>query len=240
MRPLFALENSLGALSSFVQNGFYVHGVHALLQATTGNTFLSAVLSIKLYSFNYFFWHGHLYTYLSRHNWVKQFIRLTDTGHVASFALLLGPLFVADFVQRFLPVAHNVHFIIMTAYWIATVALGMKDSDRRLAPGIHEWHMDLLTYVHHTAPYCLLYLFPTPSDCADAYGSTTLLYTYGWLYAWFLGIYCPWRILTGDAVYSVLDTKKTHLYMVLGFIGFMHILVWMTNTVGYGVCRLLT
>ena len=240
MRPLLALENGIETLSSFVQNGFYVHVVHALLQAATGNTFLSAVLSIKLYSLNYFYWHGHLYTYLPRHNWIKQFIRMTDTGHVASFALLLGPLFVDDFVPRFLPLAHNVHFIILAAYWIATIGLGMKDSDRRLPRGIHEWHMDLLTYVHHTAPYCLIYLFPTPSDCAHAYGSTTLLATYGWLYAWFFGIYCPWRLYTGDAVYSIMDTKKTHISITLGFLGFMHILAWVSNTTGYVLCRLLT
>lgn len=262
MRPLLALENGLDTLSSFVQHGFYVHVVHALLQAATGYTFMSAVLSIKLYSVNYFYWHGHLYTYLPRHNWVKQFIRLTDTGHLASFALLLGPLVADDFVQRFWPLAHNVHFIIMMAYWIATIGLGMQDSDRRLAPGVHEWHMDsspppkveggnadrdalclyqdLLSYVHHTVPYCLLYLFPTPSDCAHAYNSTTLLSTYGWLYVWFLGIYWPWRFLTGDTVYSILDTKKTHLSVILGFIGFMHILAWVSNTTGYAMCRLLT
>jgi len=235
---MIMFENRLRTIVEWTKNGYYVHVIHALLQMVTGNTFLSATLAIKLYSLNYFYWYGHLYTYLPSHNWVKQFIRMTDTGHVASFALLIGPLFVDDFVQRFLPLAHNVHFIIMAAYWLSKGVLGMKDADRLVAPGLDEWHMDLLTYVHHTAPYCLLYLFPHSSElgCSYDYSHATLLYTYGWVYAWFLGIYCPWRLLTGDTVYSILDTEKTSAFLLVGFLGFIHILVWFSNNVGYTVC----
>lgn len=277
---MIMFENRLRTIVEWTKNGYYVHVIHALLQMVTGNTFLSATLAIKLYSLNYFYWYGHLYTYgrkatirsrssqasqrglgsmytyLPSHNWVKQFIRMTDTG----LALLIGPLFVYDFVPRFLPLAFNVHFIIMAAYWLSKGVLGMKDADpflrpmggeryatrtvaqfetdRLVAPGLDEWHMDLLTYVHHTAPYCLLYLFPHSSElgCSYDYSHATLLYTYGWVYAWFLGIYCPWRLLTGDTVYSILDTEKTSAFLLVGFLGFMHILVWFSNNVGYTVC----
>ena len=261
MKTLDLLEQGLPSLRTWIKNGFYVHIVHAFLQGITGNTYLSATLSIKLYSLNYFYWYGHLYTYgrkatigsrsseasegfgsmytyLPRHNWVKQFIRLTDTGHMASFALLIGPLFVDDFVQRFLPLAHNVHLIIMAGYWLSKGVLEMKDADRLVAPDLHEGHMDLLTYVHHTVPYLLLHLFPVPTDCDHAYSSTTLLYTYGWLYGWLILIYCPWRIVTGDTVYSILDTRQTPLPILLGFLVFMHALVWSSNTVGATICQL--
>ena len=235
---MILFENNLRSLIKWTKNGFYVHIVHAFLQMATGNTYLSATLAIKLYSLNYFYWYGHLYTYLPRHNWVKQFIRMTDTGHIASFALLIGPLFMKEFVQRFLPIAHNVHFIIFAAYWIAKGVLGMKDADRLVAHDLVEWHMDLLTYVHHTVPYLLLHLFPVSRDCAHDYGSATLLYTYGWIYAWFLGIYCPWRFFTGDTVYSILDTKNTSRVVLVGFLCFMHVLVWVSNATGYTVCLL--
>lgn len=213
----------------YIKNGFHVHAIHALLQLWTHNTFLAATVSIKLYSLNYFFWFGHHYTYLKRHNWVKQFIRFTDTGHIASFLLLLPGL------QPFLPVAHNVHFIIMIGYWAGKLLFGLKDADRLVTPGLVEWHLDLCTYIHHTLPYLMIHYFAATQDQTAEYNGQTLLWTYAWLYAWFTLIYLPWRIYTRDPVYSILDQKQTTPMTMALFVLFVHVLVALSNYVGYGL-----
>ena len=70
-------------LTTIIKNGMYIHVIHAALTYTY-NFYLASCISIKLYSINYFYWYGHLLNYLKnpRLNWVKQFIRFTDTGHI--------------------------------------------------------------------------------------------------------------------------------------------------------------
>ena len=231
-------------LMSFIKNGFYIHAIHAFLQYKTNNAYLSAILSIKMYSINYFYWYGNYYSYLPnpRHNWIKQFIRFTDTGHLASVLPLIIP--------AILPVAHNVHFIIMAGYWIGKFAFGLKDADRlgALETGdIIDWHVDLCTYIHHLVPYLLIYTLSYEKwkkhqhnlVCANEYSNQTLLYTYMWLYCWFIFIYMPWRLYTGDTVYSILDLKQTPKSVALGFVGFIHFLVFLSNLMGYSTCQAL-
>jgi hypothetical protein len=226
----------------FIKNGFYIHAIHAFLQYLTNNTYVSAILSIKLYSINYFYWYGNYYTYLPnpRHNWTKQFIRFTDTGHLASVIPLIYP--------NTLPVAHNVHFIIMAGYWIGKLGFGLKDADRlgKAETGdIIDWHLDLCTYIHHLVPYLLIYILSFEQwnknviVCANEYNNETLFYTYMWLYAWFSFIYVPWRLYTGDAVYSILDLKQTPKRVALMFVAFIHLLVFLSNFVGYSTCLLV-
>ena len=229
-------------ITKYIKNGFHIHLIHAVLQHITKNTYLSATFSIKLYSLNYFYWYGTLYTYLPnpRHNWVKQFIRFTDTGHIASALPLIVP--------SALPVAHNVHFIIMAGYWFGRLVFGLKDADRIADDGnngLIDWHTDLCTFIHHTVPYLLIHTLWLEEwnhrdiICATEYRTETLLRTYAWLYAWFFFIYLPWRMYTGDTVYSILDLKQTSKPIMFGFIGFIHVLVFLSNFIGYFVCTLL-
>jgi len=223
----------------FCKNGFYIHLVHGLLQYIVKDIYLSSAISIKLYSINYFYWYGNLYNYLSnpRHNWIKQFIRFTDTGHLASALPLFFP--------NALPISHNIHFIIMIGYWLGKLAFNMKDADRidnKTSGDIIEWHLDLMTYIHHTVPYALILWLSKEKaqkvafECEYEYSNTTLYYTYLWLYAWLIFIYTPWRLSTGDTVYSILDFKKTHWAVTLGFVGIIHYLVYLSNIVGYTGC----
>ena len=212
-------------ITKYIKNGFHIHLIHAALQHITNNTFLSATICIKLYSINYFYWYGDLYTYLPnpRHNWLKQFIRFTDTGHIASFGYYFFPKLIP------LQLAHNVHFIIMVGYWVGKLIFDLKDADRidssSLSTDIIEWHTDVCTYIHHTVPYMLIVyeLWSYPS-IEIVNNNNTLIYTYGWIYSWFFWIYLPWRFYTGDTVYSILDQKQTSWQVMLGFIGVIHII----------------
>lgn len=136
----------------------------------------------------------------------------------------------------------------MSCYWVGKLAFDMKDADRissSSSSDIIEWHMDCCTYIHHTLPYILIHVLwydewkHREISCSYEYSNTTLLYSYAWLYTWFLCIYLPWRYYTGDTVYSILDQKQTSKPVMLGFIGFIHILIFISNMFGYLFCSVM-
>ena len=235
-----------------LKNGIYIHFIHLLLHYWTQNMYLSSAITFKLYSINYFYWYGHLYHYLPnpRHNWVKHFVRFTDTGHLASFVVLVYP--------TMLPIAHNIHFIIMAGYWLGKFAFDLKDADK-ISNNITDpetfeiidSHTDLCTYMHHSIPYllvvsqicdqaCISNTCVADARCLVEYNNANLLYTYYWLYAWAICIYIPWRLYTKDSVYSILDHTQTPSLYIIGFIAFIHGLVYVSNFVGYGLCISIT
>lgn len=222
-----------------IKNGLYIHLLTALLYYTTNNAYIAWNVSIKLYSLNYFYWFGHLYSYLPnpKYNWIKQFIRFTDTGHMASL--------LPFFWKNAIPVCHNVHFLIMGGYWIGKVAFGLKDSDRldsTISKSILEWNIDLCTYIHHSIPYILILILcrEQMSDkkriCSYEYQESTLFYSYLWLYCWFFFIYLPWRLYTKDYVYSILDCKQTPLHITLGFVCIVHFILYLANQILFIDC----
>ena len=225
-------------LEIFLKDGFYIHFLQAFLYYTTKNIYISSMIAIKMYSVNYFYWYGHHFTYLKnpRHNWVKQFIRFTDTGHLATFLPLIYP--------STLPVAHNIHFIIMAGYWIGKLSFNLKDADKLNLKDNLGWHTDVCTYIHHSVPYLLIHhLFSQESQtrtlvCDNEYNSQSLKYTYGWLYFWLFFIYVPWRSYTGDPVYSILDAKQTPKKHIFGFVLFANILIYFANRFGHYACEL--
>lgn len=222
-----------------IKNGFYIHLLQACLYYTTQNIYISSIVAIKMYSVNYFYWYGNRFTFLPNpsHNWIKQFTRMTDTGHFASFLPLFFP--------SILPVAHNVHFLIMSGYWIGKCAFDLKDADKLNFPDILSWHSDLCTYIHHTVPYFLIhYLFAQQQqvgvsiNCDYEYNTDTLKYTFAWLYGWLFFIYIPWRLYTGDPIYSILDAKQTPKKYIFGFVICANVLVLLSNVVGKSACKL--
>lgn len=106
------------------KNGYYIHAIHIILIMCRCNICLTSFIVMKLYSVNYFYWYGtQLFIFANpRYNWTKQFIRFTDSGHVASFMILVWP--------SLLPLAHNVHFIIFMGYFLGKFCFGLKDADR--------------------------------------------------------------------------------------------------------------
>jgi hypothetical protein len=231
-------------LEIYIKNGFYIHFIHSFLYWATQNIYISSIIAIKLYSTNYFYWYGHHFTYLQnpRYNWIKQFVRFTDTGHFASILPLFFP--------SSLPVAHNIHFIIMAGYWIGKLAFNLKDADKLNLKDNYGWHTDICTYIHHSVPYLLIHhLYSQESQssiqqtvgslvCAHEYNYQTLQHTYLWLYSWLFFIYIPWRVYTGDTVYSILDTRQTPKKYIFGFVFFMHVLAFISNYVGRFACEL--
>jgi len=131
----------------------------------------------------------------------------------------------------------------MAGYWAGKVFFNMKDADRISATetkDIDEWHMDICTYIHHSVPYALILLlqFELSTNTKgivlkECYGACTLFWTYMWMYAWFCFVYMPWRVLTGDIVYSVLGSKTDLVgvcFVVIPIAGVI------SNLVGWLLC----
>jgi hypothetical protein len=77
-------------------------------------------------------------------------------------------------------------------------------------------------------------------NCEYDYNYVNLTYTYIWLYTWFILIYIPWRLYTGDTVYSILDLNKTPKHISIYFIFYIHLLVFLSNMIGYTSCKIIT
>jgi hypothetical protein len=206
-------------------NGYYIPFLHAALFIITNDIYLSSIIALKIYSANYFYWFSNHYSYLpnKQYNWVKQFIRFTDTGHIASFLYYFYP--------QTLPVAFNVHFVITFGYWGGRVAFQMKDSDQLQLTTIDHRFEEMWTAMVHGLPIVLLSNRILHQDVCILYSDEYLRISYIWLYCWFFGIYLPWRYYTGDCVYNVLsdfsDYKK-----IISFGLFIHMVIFLGHMIG--------
>ena len=132
-----------------------------------------------------------------------------------------------------LPLAHNVHFIITFAYWIAKVFLGMKDQDdRNNDPTIVAFERLMTTSNHGLVYLIILYRMLTDAQCNSHFTTTYFKYTCMWLYSWCIFIYIPWRYFTGDPVYSIL-ANDTPVKTLLSAIILMNSCAYISNLVGY-------
>lgn len=186
---------------NYIRNGLYVIPLFPILYYTSNDLFLSTIICLKLFSANFWYYYSHLYNYNipRKYNVLKQFIRLTDTGHLVSFVYYFNP--------AFFPVAFNVHFIISFAYWLTTLFFGMEDLDNATDSSMIMPAHNTFCALNHGYPLLLLIVKMSndPDVCVNCFNEQSLYYTQLWLYSWLFFIYIPWRILTNDPVYSILE-----------------------------------
>ena len=211
-------------LIKYVKNGLYIPVVHGIIYKQTQNMYLATIISMKLIPTNHLIWFGHTENISSRFVQLKQFVRFTDSGHLASFIYFFRP--------DFLPIAHNIHFLIMAGYWIGKLC-GVKESgsnnDFDFMPRIQF----ITSGLNHGLIYGFLVRDIIASSTSSIYlfSKETLLYSYAWAYAWLFFIYMPWRYMTKDEVYSVLSVR-TPIMSKISFFSLMHVLMYMGHYVG--------
>jgi len=207
-----------------VKNGYYIPILHAGIYMITNDHFLSTIIALKAYPANYFYWFCDHYSYLPKHNWVKQFIRFTDSGHIVSFLYYFYP--------QYLPLAFNVHYVITFAYWGGKIALKMSNTDKLIIPEIDPVFEKTWSGMIHGVPLILLtHRILNQTECIP-FDYDSLSMTYGWSYFWMFGIYIPWRLYTGDCLYDILS-HTTPWKKIAGFFAFIHFLVLTSNFTGY-------
>jgi hypothetical protein len=218
------INNVMNTILYVLKNGYYIPLLHAGLYMITDDHFLSTIIAMKAYPANYFYWFCDHYSYLSNHNWVKQFIRYTDTGHIVSFLYYFYP--------EYLPLAFNVHYVITVAYWVGRIFIKMEDSDKLVISEIDPVFEETWSAMVHGVPLVLLtHRIINQTECVP-FDYYSLKLTYGWNYSWLFGVYIPWRLYTGDCVYNILS-HKSPWKKIVGFFAFIHFLVLTGNITGY-------
>jgi hypothetical protein len=227
------IQRNILYINLFLVNGLYIPLFFIFHYFLYQKFLLTTFISLKLYSANYFYWYNHLYRYNNIPkdiNWIKQFIRFTDTGHIVSFIYLACP--------SILPIAFNTHFIITSMYWIGKFFFEMKDCDSINDAFILKPVEYFFCYCNHSIPLLIFTYEITKSEYA-IFNVTSLLYSYCWIIGWFAFIYTPWRYLTEDPVYTILHINtpnKDKIYFVL-LTGGMYLL---SNMVGNTISSFYT
>jgi len=214
-------------LQVFIKNGLYIPFVFIYHYLCFNNLFLSAIICLKLYPANYFFWFNQNYkynnvpTYL---NWVKQFIRFTDSGHIINFIYYFNP--------NIFPVGFNIHFIITCGYWIGRLFFNMKDCDSFHDPIIIKEIEYFFCYCNHSLPFLLFLYEIYKGEHSFVFDMKSLYYSYVWGYGWFIFVYMPWRKITNDHVYDLLHPNVSLKTKIL-FISILTIFIGISNSIGY-------
>ena len=225
-------------LIHYIKNGLYIPFLHVALIYLTNNLFLSSIIASKLYPGNYYFVFYNHYQYRNFPKWVgilKQFVRFTDSGHIASFIYFFYP--------EFFPLAFNVHFFITFGFWGSAFFFNMRDLDDRYHPEIMTKFGTLWSAYNHLVPFLLFVreFFIHPELCSySLFTLDNLFHSYQWLYTWIIFIYIPWRMITGDCVYSVLS-YDTPMKNFVALLLFTHSLFIFSNMSGallqYNICN---
>lgn len=223
------IENYKNNLVHYIKNGVYIPFLHVALYYLTNNLFLSTIIAAKLYPANYYFIFYNHYQYRNFPKWfgmLKQFVRFTDTGYIASFIYFFYP--------DFFPVAFNIHFVITFGFWGSIFFFNMRDLDDRYHAEIMTNYATLWSFHNHIFPFVLFVreLLIHPELCRySLFNMNNLLYSYQWIYGWLFFIYMPWRMITGDCLYSMLS-YHVPIKKLLAFILFIHSLFIAANMSG--------
>ena len=209
----------------YIKNGLYIPFVYLGLWYLTNDFYLSTVIFFKLHTINYFYWFEHHYKILqSPYNFIKQFVRLTDSGIAASLIYYFNP--------SFYPIAHNIHFTISFGYWVAKLLFDMKETNEIDSPEIIKWYINLCSDLLHIVPYALLVREAATFDqCHNYFTIQDLIYSYNWMHYWVIYIYVPWRLITKDAIYSIFSSEKPGS-QIIWFVGITHVIIGIAHMVG--------
>lgn len=212
-------------LYDFGCNGGFLPIVFLATLALSNNLFLACIITMKCYTSNYFFWFNDEYHFKNlprKFNWIKQFVRFTDTGNLASILVY--------FDSSWLQIAFVVHFIITIGYWYGKCWFQMKDLDSVKNPRINRSIESFFCTCNHGLPLCFLLYFAINSD------NTTFntwfkncLGSFLWMYTWATCIYLPWRLFTKDPVYELFDWNKTPFTISLFFVSIVHVVAIIGN-----------
>lgn len=201
--------------------------------AITNSLFASTVISLKMFQENYYFWFYDNFKYPENTpvivKYCKQFSHFTDMGHIISL------LSVYDYT--WLPVAFNLHFVISFAYWTSKLLLGLKDDDdgnfENLNHDERPWPLwtEFWWTLNHSLPIIILTGWIMYDPSLFVFDWYTLGLSLGWLYGWFVLVYIPWRLYTGDAVYSIFN-ENTPTFKKIMFVLIVNGMFLTSNMVG--------
>ena len=213
-------------LKNIFKDGYHIILFSFMFYYMKNDFKLSMYIYLKWFSYNYYYWFSHNYSNPNLYKW-KHMVRLTDTGHIANFIFYFNP--------SFLPIAHNVLFVITILYYGTTYFLDMKDLDTiqndEINPSLQKIHGKL----NHIVPYGIIIysIYESKRDemCYYEFNDNTYWYSALWINVWFMFIYVPWVYNTGDYIYSFFDKKSP--FMIKGGVMISSLLlIFIANQIG--------
>jgi hypothetical protein len=123
----------------------------------------------------------------------------------------------------------QIHAIHLKLNWVGKFFYNCDDTDDLAVPEINQKFIKLTSKVSHILPYFLCIREIKNNNVEFTF--STLCYTYLWAYSWCTLIYIPWRITTGDYVYTILQHltfKKIVEYLIT-----INTIIACSNVVGY-------
>jgi hypothetical protein len=208
------------------KNGYYIPLLFPIIYSFSGDSFLATMIVLKTFPANYFYWFGYQYNYIKNYNWLKQFVRFTDSGHIMSLLYWIWP--------EYLPLAFTTHFVITTGYWGGKLFIDLKYDDKFKNTEINPIFEDMWSGCIHGLPLVFI-TYNLRNECIP-FTINTLKNSFLWNYGWLFGIYTPWRLITGDCMYSVFSRKTPLKISVLFFIS-IHFLTLIGHTIGFYISK---
>lgn len=194
------------------KNGYYIPFLYPFFYWIFKNHLLTSTIILKMLAVNYFF---HFGSEIPSAKYctplIKPFMRLTDTGYIATF--------LSHYQPELFPIAFNVHMVIAIAYWIAIAFCNFSDVDSLDSNQIDNVYCKWWSYAIHTIP--AVFYFYNISKTKQAFNFRTFANSIGWVLIWFVLIYIPWRLFTDDPIYNILgDSYSTGFKVGITFLVF--------------------
>lgn len=207
------------------ENGYYIPLFYPLVYWYIPDHLIATTIILKLLATNYYIHFGKFYDY-SNHcpSITKAFVRLTDTGYLAT---LMAYLYPSTF-----PVAFNIHFMLTISFFFATQVLGMKDMDGTYpSPTIDSTFAETWMHAIHTLPFLFFcyQLIANPQN--KSFTFQTFYQSIAWVLAWFVFIYIPFRLITGDCVYSILAADENR-WLQMAVVALVFVVLFVSNWIG--------
>ena len=216
---------------NYFENGYYIPIIFIFIYIYSKDLFLSSIITLKLFPFNYYYHFCNQYNYLpGNYNMLKQFVRFTDSGHLVSLLYYFFP--------NLLCLAFNIHFVITFGYWLGRICFDLQDTDDRSSI-LNVKFMNFWIVLNHSFPLFLLIIeLYKLEDKENLFTMNDLCYSFLWAYTWFIFIYLPWRLVTNDPVYSILSDDKPWIFRFL-FLLFIKSLIVFSNLFGGNLVKFI-
>lgn len=180
-------------------NGLWTTIIIYPLYLFLNNFLLTITIFLKLNTMIYYYHFSKHYKYKGC-KYIKPWVRFTDTSYIASL------IYIINGDSDSYGLAFTVHGLISMGYWIGWKLFGVTDLDDILDSNIDdmfcEFYSSFTTACVHGLPFILLH-----NDICkynNSFTNNTITNLKIWISLWISCIYLPWRMYSGDPIYSVL------------------------------------
>jgi hypothetical protein len=209
------------------ENGYYIPFLYPVVYSLIQNHLLTTTIILKLIVINFYLQFGHLYDYSNYcPTIVKPFARLTDIGYIITFVHYFNPVIF--------PIAFNIHFMLSIAYLFGKHVLHFNDMETSYYDNIDYKYIEIWSNAIHILPFSFFCYMLFSNKYKFTYN--TFLYSFFLVLAWLSFIYIPYRIVTGDCIYSILEYEKPRLIQLVVML-LIILLLYIGNIIGDNIYK---